>query len=61
VVKVTPQAASSQQYYLALRNFGNVGFNPECIPAGHPDGPPRVEEMKVGINQPGLVSALPQK
>jgi radical SAM superfamily enzyme YgiQ (UPF0313 family) len=48
-------------YHLALRNFGNVGCNPECVPAEHPDRPPDREKIKVEINQPGLISALPQK
>jgi hypothetical protein len=48
-------------YHLALRNFGEVGFNPECVPAGHTGGPSDLEKIKVVTTKRGLVPALPEK
>jgi hypothetical protein len=31
--------ARNMGYHLALRNFDDVGFNPECVPGGHSVGP----------------------
>jgi hypothetical protein len=42
-------------YHLALRNFGDVGFNPERVPRAHPNSPPDREKIEVVMNQPGLV------
>jgi radical SAM superfamily enzyme YgiQ (UPF0313 family) len=39
-------------YHLALRNFGKVGFNPECVPGGQPGGPPDLEKIKA-VMTPG--------
>jgi hypothetical protein len=47
-------------YHLALRNFGDMGFNPECISGGHSGGPSDREEIKVGMNRHGLIPAPPQ-
>ena len=40
-------------YHLALRNFGNVGFNPECVPGGQTGGPQELETIHAGMNQHG--------
>ena len=38
-------------YHLALRNFDNVGFNPECVPGGQAGGPQELETIHAVMNQ----------
>ena len=48
-------------YHLALRNFGNAGFNPECVPGGQTGGPQELETIHAVMNQHGLIPAPPRK
>src|SRR5262249_49542020 len=48
-------------YHLALRNFGDVGFNPECSHKGNPSGASGGERIKVALNNGEPVPALPQE
>jgi hypothetical protein len=48
-------------YHLALRNFGNVGFNPECVPGEHAESPPPPEKIKPVADEQELIAALSQK
>ena len=48
-------------HHLALRNFGDVGFNPERAPGRQTGGPQKLETIHAVMNQPGLVPAPPQK
>ncbi len=48
-------------HHLALRNFGDVGCNPECVPGGHAGVPQKLETIHAVMNQHGLIPAPPQK
>ena len=48
-------------YHLALRNFGNVGFNPEMRPWRTRRNPPSLEKIKPVANEQELIAALSQK
>ena len=45
-------------YHLALRNFGDVGFNPEYVPGGHTGTPPDLEKIKAVMNNHGLIPTM---